>query len=680
MTLFVRILTLALLIIPSIAWGGGMTLQQIADLREVGAAVVSPDGSTVAYTSIIPRRIPAEKDGAPWTELHLIGSDGVSKPYITGQVNISAIGWTPDGSHVAFLGKRGEDKTTRLYAMPVGGGEARVLAHLETDISAYSFSPDFKRVALLAFEPDAPDLKRDRDMGFTQVVFEEDWKPRRLYIVDLGDSPAKGAKDNLVNIEGSLQDVHWSPAGDRLVVSVTPRQLVDDTLMFKRIRIISPEGRVLGRVENPGKLGQIAWSPDGERLAFIATDTVSDTREGRLMVASKNGGQFRNILPDLEGHIWHVGWRDANTVLFISHEGVNARIATIRHDGTGQRTLAPAGGPIWETFSVPKTGGDIVATANAPQHPREAFRLRGPQHTPTRLTNSNPWLSEVALARQEVVTYSARDGLDIEGVLFYPLDYKEGQKYPLVLAVHGGPEAHFSNGWLTRYNLPAHHLSAEGYFTFYQNYRGSTGRGVKFIETSQGRPAKEEFDDLVDGVDHLVERGMVDKDRVGITGGSYGGYATAWGATYYSDRFAAAVMNVGLSDKIAMLGTSDIPQELYLVHYMTWPWENWDLYKEASPIFHVRNAKTPILIMHGDADPRVDPTQSKILYRYLVLQDNPPPVRLVLYKGEGHGNRRAASRYDYSLRLMQWMNHYLKGEGGEMPDHRLDYGLEAKKD
>ncbi|MCA1778587.1 MAG: prolyl oligopeptidase family serine peptidase, partial [Xanthomonadaceae bacterium] len=283
---------------------------------------------------------------------------------------------------------------------------------------------------------------------------------------------------------------------------------------------------------------------------------------------------------------------------------------------------------------------------------------------------------DVALARREVVRYPARDGLEIEGILFYPMDYVENRRYPLILNVHGGPESHYSDGWLTRYSQPAQHAAAKGYFMFFPNYRGSTGRGVEFSLTSQGRPAMEEFDDLIDGVDHLIERGLVDADRVGITGGSYGGYATAWGATVYSERFAAAVMNVGLSNQIAAFGTSDIPWEFNLVHLGKWPWQDWSLFQQASPLYHVTKAGTPILILHGDADPRVDPTQSRMFYRFLTLQDNPPPVRLVLYPGEGHGNRRAASQYDFSLRLMRWMDHYLIGEGGEPPPYQLDYGLE----
>ncbi|MCC5863710.1 MAG: S9 family peptidase [Wenzhouxiangella sp.] len=649
----------------------GMSLEQIAKLRSVGQVEVSPDGRRIAYTRTVPRDLSREDDGPAWTELHVIGPGGNSRPFISGQVNVGAISWTPDSSAIAFLARRGDDRQRQLYTIPVAGGEAVRHTSLETGVAGYSFSPDGRRVALIATEPQDAETRRLADMGFNQIIFEEDWRPRRLWMLDLNGGP--DSEPDMIELEGSVQEVQWSPAGDRLALKVTPRQLVDDTLMFQRIRIISPGGSELGRIDNPGKLGQMAWSPDGAHLAFIATDSVHDTREGRLMVAEASGGEWRNLLPDLLGHVWHVAWREAGEIVFVSYEGVEARLGQINVRGRNQVALMQRDGLIFEVLSV-AGDGRIVFGASTPEHPREVYALSGRNLEPERLTDSNPWLREVRLARQQVVTYAADDGLEIEGLLFWPLEYEEGRRYPLILAVHGGPEAHYSNGWLTSYNLPAQHAAAEGYFMFFPNYRGSTGRGVEFALTSQGRPAMEEFKDLVDGVDFLIELGLVDADRVGITGGSYGGYASAWGATYYSERFAAAVMNVGISDKISMLGTSDIPEELYLVHYLTWPWENWDLFVQASPIFFAHRAQTPILILHGDADPRVDPTQSRILFRFLSLQENPPPVRLILYRGEGHGNQRAATRWDYSLRLMRWMDHYLKGEGGDPPDHRLDYG------
>ena len=245
---------------------------------------------------------------------------------------------------------------------------------------------------------------------------------------------------------------------------------------------------------------------------------------------------------------------------------------------------------------------------------------------------------------------------------------------PLVLDVHGGPESHVRNGWMTGYSTPGQILAAKGIAVFAPNYRGSTGRGVAFSKLGQGDPAGKEFDDLVDAVDHLIASGLVDGAKVGITGGSYGGYATGWCSTRYSDRFAAGVMFVGISDKISKTGTTDIPEEEFLVHALRRPWDDWTLLLERSPIFHTDKAKTPLLILHGKEDPRVFPGQSLELYRFLKVRSQ-APVRLVLYPGEGHGNLRAASRLDYNLRMVRWFAHYLQGPGGAMPPVEVDYEM-----
>jgi len=657
-------------LVPATALAAGLTLEQIAQLRQVGSVEISPDGRNIAFTVSVPRDLSRDADGAAWSELHVAGAGGETRPFIAGPVNVGNIGWSPDGRRIVFIDKRGDAATRRLYALPVDGGEARSIAVLASDIEGWSFSPDGTQVALLAFEPEAESLEKERLQGFSQTVYEEGLRSRRVWILDLED---RDAESRMLDIEGSVQDVVWSPAGDRLAVRVTPNELVDDTLVFAKIRIVGLDGREIGRIDTPGKLGPMVWSPRGDRLAFIGTNSVNDSREGRLMVASANGSEYRDLLPGLEGHVWQVDWSGRDRIVFLSHEGTAVRLATIRPDGRDQQTLVQAG-PVFSGLSS-NGDGSIALAGSTPAHPTELFRLQ--QRDLQRLTDSNPWLAEVALARQELVRYAARDGLEIEGILVWPLDYQQDQRYPLILNVHGGPESHYPNGWLTSYTAPAQHAAAEGYFTFFQNYRGSTGRGVEFTQLSFGRPAMEEFDDLIDGIDYLDERGLVDRDRVGITGGSYGGYATAWGATVYSERFAAAVMNVGLSNQIAAFGTSDIPWEFRLVHLGKWPWEDWELFRQASPLYHVGKAKTPILILHGDADPRVDPTQSRMFYRFLKLIEGGPPVRLVLYPGEGHGNRRAASRYDYSLRLMRWMNHYLKGQGGDPPPYRVEYGSAA---
>ncbi len=645
----------------------GLDARDVASLRHVADLAVSPDGSQVAYLLNVPRRPFEGEDGPAWRELHVVDRQGVDRAFVAGEVKVSSIAWLPDGRHISFLAKRGDDDdaTQDLFLLPVDGGEARRQLSLKSDIEDYSWSPDGQQLAVTASRPDNEERKEMIDKGFSQKVYETDPPPVELWIVGR-DSDAAPRK---VEVEGSLRDVLWAPAGGRLAIKVSPTSLIDDGYMLTRVRVIdSASGEVLGRIDNPGKLGDIAWSPDGEHLALIAGEDRNDPKEGRLMVVPASGGsledgKLKDLLPGLLAHVAGVQWKDARTLRALIMEGTGSRLDEVGLDGQVTPLLA-AGGTVWQDMDQ-ASNGELALLGESPSHPEEVFHWRAGA-SPRRLTDSNPWLAERRLAKQQVVRYQARDGLDLEGILIRPLDEVPGTRYPLIMVVHGGPEAHQSNGWHTSYSAPGQLVAARGFAVFFPNYRASTGRGVDFSKLDHGDPAGKEFDDLVDGVDHLIASGLVDGDRVGVTGGSYGGYATAWCATYYSHRFAAAVMSVGISNKISSLGNSDIPMELYNVHLRKWPWDNWQLYLERSPIYHVDKARTPLLILHGEDDTRVFPGQSMELYRFLKIRGE-VPVRLVFYPEEGHGNRRAASRYDYMMRSLQWMEHYLNGDGKSMP-------------
>ena len=675
----------------------GLTPWDVARLRSVRSAAVSPGGGHVAYTVAVPRDPFEDEDGPAWRELHVVSlADGASRPFVTGEVNVDAVRWTPDGAGIAFLAKRGDDENKALWVIPLAGGEARrVLAH-GAGVEEYDFSPDGRRVAVLAAEEEPEEEKELKEKGFDAEVYEERLDPVKVWVAAVGADGAAGEPRDL-RLDGSATELHWSPAGDRLAVALAPTPLIDDFYMNRRVRIVDPAtGEVVGRIDNPGKLGELAWSPDGARLALIAGIDRHDPSAGRLMVVPAGGTTpaelLTDLLPDYLGEVQEVAWTDSETLVFVGHEGVEASLHRVRRDGGGHAVLVDTGGPIWRSLSLSDGGAAAALVADAPTHPAELFtwsaaiaagadgdspesspralgdlagiELSAP--APERRTDSNPWLAGKRLAPQEVIRWTARDGLSLEGVLIGPLDEQSGRRYPLILAVHGGPEAHDSDGWLTGYADPGQVAAARGFAVFYPNYRGSTGYGVEFSKVSQGDPAGKEFDDLVDAVDYLVASGLADPGRVGITGGSYGGYATAWASTYYSERFAAGVMFVGISEKIAKFGTSDIPEELYLVHDRMRPWEEWQVMLERSPVYHVEKARTPLLIAHGDADPRVHPSQSMILHRFLKLLGN-VPVRLVFYPGEGHGNARAASRLDFNLRMMRWFEHYLQGPGGTPP-------------
>lgn len=659
------------------------TPQHVAKLRTVTSAIMSPDGTQIAYTLLVPRDPYGEDfdDGGAWSELHVVAVDGSApRPYIVGDVNIDSVQWSRDGRALYFLAKRGKDKEKSLYRIPVGGGEAvRVLKH-ETAIGSYALSPDETRVAFLA-EPKTPKEKKDlEEKGFTAEVVEEDLTPTLVWTADLR---AGAAKPKALAIDGSASELSWSPVGDRLAVALAPTPLVDDEYMKRRVHVLdASSGDVVMKFDNPGKLGDVRWSPDGRRLAMISAEDVNDPSPGRLLVGDLETGKLKDALPNFEGHVSGIAWQDADTIMYVADVGLDATLGKVKVDGSGQKTIvSPGTAAVLTSITLSKDGQIGAFIGHHASHPGEVFVMKHGDAGPKRLTDSNPWIADMKFAPQEAMTYKARDGLELQGVLVRPLEAAANGKHPLILYVHGGPEAHEANGWMTNYSRPGQVAAARGFAVFYPNYRGSTGRGVVFSKMGQGDEAGREFDDLVDAVKHLVDAGIADEKKVGITGGSYGGYAAAWGATAQSEHFAASVMFVGISNTISKKGTTDIPNEDYLVHTRSHLWEEgkWQFFLERSPIYHVKKARTPILILAGKNDPRVHPSQSMELYRHLKTL-NQAPVRLVFYPGEQHGNRKAAARLDYNLRMLQWFEHYLTGPGGAPPDRKLDYELPKKDD
>jgi dipeptidyl aminopeptidase/acylaminoacyl peptidase len=666
-----------LLCIPALA--DGLSFEQLAAIRSVGSVEIAPDGGRIAYTVTVPRRPGHDDDGPAWTELRVMARDGsADRVYVDAKVGPSSVHFTPDGSMLTYLAKRGDDEHTSLWAIPVDGGESRRVLTFKTNIESYDVSPDGKRIAFLALEPESEQREKAKEKGYTQEVFEEDWLPRRLWIAPLpsfepgvptpGEEAAE-AEPVALELDGSAFKVEWGPGSKRLAVTVASRPLIDESYMKQRVRVVdAADGSTIASFDNDGKLGQIAWSPDGKHLAMVSAGDPNDPKDGRLVVGSATqGGALRDLMPDLQAHVESIAWQGAGELRFLVSIGTETAIGDVTLAGERKLIYESSGAdgrPLPRSLSLADDGMTAAFRAESPSHPNEVFVLAHGDDAPKRLTDSNPWLANVELARQEVVSFEAPDGLRLEGVLIHPLNGERNA--PLILMVHGGPEGHDRNGWPTSYSRPGQLAAAMGYAAFYPNYRGSTGRGVAFSKLGQGDAAGAEFDDLVHAVDHLVALGVADRDRVGITGGSYGGYATAWCSTYYSDRFRAGVMFIGISNKISKGLTTEIPVEDVMVHTRFDPWTKWQFSLERSPIYHAEKSKTALLIAHGQADTRVHPAQSLQLYRALKLIGK-TPVRYIRYPGEPHGNRRAASRDDYTRRMMRWFDHFLLTDSRELP-------------
>jgi dipeptidyl aminopeptidase/acylaminoacyl peptidase len=379
-----------------------------------------------------------------------------------------------------------------------------------------------------------------------------------------------------------------------------------------------------------------------------------------------------------------VGWKNNETLLCYSGEGVYPKLSEIALE-SGERSVVLDAQDSGIIFGVPlftNDGQTFVFRGNTPTDPSNIYAWNGNGDL-EKLTDLNPFLKDRLLGEQEVIRYSARDGVEIEGILIKPVGYERDGKYPLVLYVHGGPESHHSNGWLSRYSTPGQVMAGKGYLVAYLNYRASTGYGVDFGMEGLMDPAGKEFDDLADGIEYLVAEKGADGERVGMAGGSYGGYASAWFATYYTKYVKAVCMFVGISDLISKRGTTDIPYEELYVHSGKPLEEQWQMNLERSPVYWAHQSKTATLIYGGADDPRVHPSQSMELYRRMKMNDH-PAVRLVQYPGEGHGNRKQVGQVDVIYRQISWLDWYvkdLKPLDGPMPplDISDKYGLDWEK-
>jgi len=648
-----------------------MTIADVFRTVSVGSAAISLDGEHVAYTVRVPRDLIAGDDnGAADTHLWVTRIGGEPRPFVTGEVSVGGVAWRPGAGTITFTARRDGDDHRVLYEIDPRGGEARRLfAHAES-LGDYVWGPQGETLYFVAQDDQGEDAFEDR--GFTAYAYEEDIAFNHVWSVRFegGDAGEPVAMD----LEGHPSDIEISDDGRQLAVALAPTPLVDDGLMFRRWSVVDiASGGVVSTVETEGKTGGVAFSPDGAHLAMIIGSDENDPTDGTLAIADVATGAFDLIALEAEQQIEDLAWLDEDSVLALAHISTQAALITYGLDGEEEARRDDAS-RIIRSLDRHAGSGRLALVADAPAHPRELFTARRANARLDRATDHNPWLEERILGDQRTYSFIASDGVRVDGVLITPPGEAPDGGWPLIMAVHGGPEAHDSNGWLTSYSDPGHIGAGAGYAVYYPNYRGSTGRGQAFARQHQNDYAGREFDDLVDAKRAMVEEGLVDADRVGITGGSYGGYAAMWGGTAQSEHFAASVAFVGVSNQISKFNTTDIPNEAFLVHSLKWPWDDWMDLLERSPVFYAGQSRTPMLILHGERDTRVHPSQSLEMYRSLRLRSD-APVRLIYYPDEGHGNRQAAAQFDYAHRMMRWFDHYLMGEGGEPPAADLD--LEA---
>ncbi len=614
-----------------------MTVRDTQNFVNVGGTAISPDDQWVLYTRTV-----RDWDDAQWrTKTHLwrVKIDGTGARQLTfGDANTTAPAWFPAGDKIAFLSSRGAAPATadsdgggsQVFFMHIDGGEAWAATKHPGGVASFSISPDGKTLLLTAQDPlSAEDRRRRRDRD-DAVVVDETFRWSHLWTLDI----ASGTEKRLTDGQFVVSDPQWSPDSRRVAYVTRPNTKVDDAA-WSDVWMVELGGVPRKFFENAGPDTSPRWSPDGTILAVASKPQSGNTQwYDKLHLFPVAGGApkvlLKNFDLDLGAPIWS---RDGKLVFWSTGKGTRTELFGV-DVATGElsTTRAPMAG-VSGAFELSHDNNTWLFSHSAGTSSGDlwAVRRQGAGYgAPVRLTNANPWIASerVQLGQVETIKWTNSDGGAIEGVLTRPVGYQAGTRYPLIVNPHGGPSGASTEGFSSFNQV----LAANGFLVLQVNFRGSTGYGQKHVNANQNTWGIGDYDDIMKGVDYVIAQGWADPNRMVAYGWSYGGYMTFWMSTQ-TDRFKLISPGAGLTNLYSMYSTTDIPA--YLGWFFGTPWDNQGLYDKLSPIRHVKNVKSKMLIMHGADDARVPPTQADEFYK--ALKDLGKDVTYVRYPRQGHG-------------------------------------------
>ncbi len=691
------------------------TFMDVQEMKRAGSWTPSPDGAWMLYTVTTPDWEAAESQ----TDIHLVSlGDGVPSARqltYTDDKNETSPTWAPDGSFFLFSSNRDGDRT-QLYMMRHDGGEARKITDADEGVSGFAFSPDgswlvyrsgesgqeqLYRLALADlpnaeptqltsgaagvdqwdFSPDGSriyftrpdsfdeDEKRRREEGFTVDIRNAVTPLSSLWSVGVATAAERRETDDpaySVNGFTLSDDGRWigltGGSPERYERNITAQRLYADLYLMD-----AATGEIERLTDNyeVGESG-LSFSPDGRWIAFSAPDEMDrySMTENRVYIreVGDRGGAFRKLGAAFDQSSSVGFWSDdSRTIYFNAGVTVTTQLHALDVASGQVRQLTRERAAL--SVSKDDDTGTILIGYSDPETPPTVFTVASVDDVPdrsawTRLVDVNPQLADVAFGEEVEVNWRSSDGNTVGGVLVYPVGYEEGRRYPLIVAIHGGPASadvlRFNGG----YNAQVY--AGAGYAVLKPNYRGSRNYGNAHRTDIVGDYFTMGYEDIMTGVDHLIAEGIVDGNRMGALGWSAGGHWSNWILTQ-TDRFKAISSGAGTMNWISMYAQSDVQRNRQFYVGDGFLYEDFDNYFNQSPLKYISNAKTPTMIHVVEGDPRVPSPQSVELHMALKKLD--VPTELFMYPGRSHGIPDPRNRLVKAVSEMAWMDYYVRGIG-----------------
>lgn len=639
----------------------GWTPELMLKARTVGEPTVSPDGRRVAF--VVSSAV-TEGEKSEWlSQIHLVGSDGANPLQLTrGDKSATAPAWSPDGQSIAFLSPRTGPRAN-LWRIRIDGGEAEQLTDEKGGITSFDWSPDGRQIAFLMPDPKSEAEERaDREKRDAFVV-NENFKRSRLYVVSLafaadGKRTVRKLTGGEMHVGGLLggRNFDWSPDSTRIVFTHQPTPLVDDWQKTDLSLVDVATTKITTLATTAASETQPVFSPDGRLIACAVSENPPHWAfASRVQLLSPTGEPPRLLAETFDMKPAIVGWsQDGKSVLIGETRRTLQSLSALPIDGSPVVDLSPADRMV-SLPSINASRTHLAFVSEASDRAPEVFVSPTAQFQARQISQVQD-LPRLPIGRTEVVSWKSTDGREIEGLLTYPVDYQTGTRVPLLVIVHGGPIGVFAQTCIVaRGPYPIAVFASHGYAVLRCNVRGSSGYGKEFRFSNYQDWGGGDYRDIITGVDTLIERGLVDPERLGVMGWSYGGYMTSWIITQ-TKRFKAASVGAGVTNLMSFTGTADIAD--FIPDYMGGEfWDEFDRWRSRSAMFQIKGAATPTLIQHGDKDVRVPISQGYELYNALKRQG--VPVKMVVYPRQPHSLQEPKLQLDAAQRNVEWFDQWL---------------------